>query len=50
MFASGEINYILADDSETVDYTRLGPIGTADGFSAQTSFPLTLGLKFSFPE
>lgn len=50
VFASGEVNYIMADDSETVDYTRLGTIGTTDGFAAQASLPLTLGLQLNFPE
>lgn len=50
VFASGEVNYILADENETVDYTRLGVIGSASGFSSQASFPVTLGLKLNFPE
>ena len=50
VFASGELNYIVADEDETVDYTRLGVIGSTSGFSSQASIPVTLGLKLSFPE
>lgn len=50
VFASGELNYIIADEDETVDYTRLGVIGSTSGFSSQASIPVTLGLKLSFPE
>lgn len=50
LFVSGEVNYMLADADETVAYTRLGPIDEADGFGAQASFPLSVGVKLNFPE
>lgn len=50
VFVSGEVNYIFADRAETAEYTRLGPIGAPDGFGAQASFPVSVGVELLFPE